>query len=74
MKARIREWNGGQYGKMGEYIAEIEPQYFKNGNIKKSKFDISEIYETIKKGYGYRGSSKSYQIVSIFEGENEKWI
>lgn len=36
IKALIREFNGGRYGRSGEYIAIVEPQLFKNGKIKKA--------------------------------------
>lgn len=51
MKAIIREYNGGKWGRMGEYIADITPQYFKNGNMKKTGFRVNKVYEVTKKGY-----------------------
>ena len=74
MLARIKEFNGGRYGKTGEYIAEIKPEYFKNGNIKRSVFTVLDIKETIKKGYGYGNASKAWQIVSIIEDGKESFL
>lgn len=34
VKARVKEFNGGQYGRGGEYIAVIQPEYFKMVGIK----------------------------------------
>ena len=67
VKARIREFNGGKYGRSGEYIAIIEPEYFKNGNYKKGSFRVVERLETIKKGYGYGSCTHSEQIADILE-------
>ncbi len=49
--AKISVWFGGKYGRMGEYIAEIKPKFFKNGNMKKSDFTVVKEVETIKEGY-----------------------
>lgn len=49
VKARVKEFNGGQYGRGGEYIAVIQPEYFKNGRYKKQSFKVIETIETIKK-------------------------
>lgn len=51
IKARITEYNGGRYGRSGEYVAIIEPQYFKNGNMRKSDFRVVEVLEIRRKGY-----------------------
>lgn len=67
VKAVIREYNSGRYGRMGEYIAIVEPQYFKNGNIKKSGFTVIETIEQIKKGYGYGNCKHSEVIHDILE-------
>lgn len=53
LKVRFTTYNGGRYGKTGEYIAIIKPVYKSNGEIKKTDFEIVEILQTIKKGYGY---------------------
>ena len=67
VKAIIREYNGGKYGRTGEYIAIVKPHYFKNGNYKKQSFDVVEVIEVIKKGYGYSGCNHSEQIADILE-------
>lgn len=67
IKALIREWNGGRYGKSAEYIAVIEPEYFKNGSIKKGSFRVIEVLETTKKGYRYGNANHSEQIADILE-------
>ena len=65
VKAVIREFNGGRYGRPGEYIAIIEPEYFKNGNFKKGSFHVVERLQTVRKGYGYGNCSHSEQIADI---------
>lgn len=35
--AKINEWNGGNYGRSGQYVAIVEPELFKNGKIKKNR-------------------------------------
>ena len=71
--ARIREFNGGRYGRTGESIAIIEPEYFKNGEVKHSIFRRIETLETLKKGYSYAGASHNEQIIEILEVvENEE--
>lgn len=65
MKAIIRVYNGGKYGRMGEYIADITPAYFKNGNMKKTDFKVNKIIEVTKKGY--RACSSATQTESIFK-------
>lgn len=64
IKARITVYNGGRYGRPDEFIAIIKPEYFKNGNIKKSDFTIIEELETIKKGYNYGGIATSSVVIS----------
>lgn len=65
MKAIIRVYNGGKYGRMGEYIADITPAYFKNGNMKKTGFTVNRVIEVTKKGY--RACSSATQTESIFK-------
>lgn len=65
--AKIREFNGGRYGRMGEYIAKVKPEYFKNGNVKSTIFTKLETLETIKKGYRCSNAKQSEQIVLIIE-------
>ena len=67
IKAVIQEFNGGKYGKMGEYVAIVKPQYFKNGNMKKSGFTVDKIIETRKKGYGYSGCAHAERIAKVLE-------
>jgi hypothetical protein len=64
IKARITVYNGGKYGRPDEFIAIIKPEYFKNGNIKKSNFTIIEKLQTIKQGYNFRGSAISSAVIS----------
>lgn len=64
IKARITVYNCGKYGRPDEFIAIIKPEYFKNGNIKKTDFTIIEELETIKKGYNYGGIVASSAVIS----------
>lgn len=65
VKARIKTYNGGKFGKSGEYVAIIIPKYFKNGNLKKSDFEVVEVLEIIKKDYGYKTATHSETIAEI---------
>ena len=65
MKAIIRVYNGGKYGRMGEYVADITPEYFKNGKMKKTGFRVNEVIEITKKGY--RACSSATQTESIWK-------
>ena len=64
-KAIINVYNGGKYGRMGQYIAIIEPVFFKNGKMKKTGFRTIEVIEQIKKGY--RATNNATQTESIGE-------
>lgn len=68
IKARITVYNGGRYGRPDEFIAIIKPEYFKNGNIKKTDFTIIEELETIKKGYNYGGIAATSAVISEILG------
>ena len=57
IKAVIEEYNGGKYGRKGEYLAIIKPRFFKNGGIIRSNFEVVERLETIKKGYAASGNA-----------------
>lgn len=63
--AKINEWNGGNYGRSGQYVAIIEPEYFKNGKMKKTGFKVIEHLETIKNGNRYNGALHSESIGEI---------
>ena len=39
VKARIKIYHGGKYGRTGEKICIIKPEYFKNGNMKTTRFE-----------------------------------
>ena len=67
IKAEITEYNGGKYGRSGQYIAIVKPQYFKNGNLKKTDFTVVEKIEEIKKGYGYGSATHTEAITDILE-------
>ena len=67
VKAKIGVYNGGRYGRNGEYIAVIEPRFFKNGNMKKSDFKVIETLEITKKGYNYGNAPCSESIKEIIE-------
>lgn len=67
VKAKINEYNGGKYGRSGQYIAIIKPEYFKNGNIKAQSFTVIEKVETIKKGYNYGTATHSESICDVLE-------
>lgn len=59
---KIAVYNGGSYGRKGEYIAEVMPKFFKNGNMKKSDFVVVNVVEVLKKGYKY-GTAKSVETI-----------
>ena len=65
VKAIIQEYNGGKYGRMGEYVAIIKPCFFKNGKIIRSQFEVVETLETLKKGYRYGNATYSERIGTI---------
>ena len=67
VKAIIAEYNGGRYGRSGEYIAIIKPEYFNNGNMKAGGFTVIEKLETIRAGYGYPGANHNESIKEILE-------
>lgn len=67
VKAVIREFNGGRYGKAGEYIAIVELCYFKNGKFKKTDFRLVEFVERTKKGYGCGNCRHTESIEDILE-------
>ena len=63
--AKINEWNGGNYGKSGQYVAIVEPELFKNGKMKKTGFKEIERLETLKDGFRCRGASHSESISEV---------
>lgn len=68
IRARVVEFNGGYWGRPGEYIADLAPQYFKNGNVKKTDFNVvnPNTIERIKKGYRANcNASHSESIIEI---------
>jgi len=67
IKARIKTFAGGLYGRSGEYIAIVRPQFFKNGNMKKTKFTVIETLEVIKKGYHHHCAKYSETIDEVLE-------
>lgn len=67
VKARIKTCAGGKWGRNGEYIATIEPKFFKNGNIKKSDFRVIEVLEIVKKGYHHQCARYSESIDEVLE-------
>ena len=69
--AIINEYNGGKWGRSGQYAAIIKPHYFKNGNIKRQSFTVVEVVETIKKGYGYGGCNHSESICAILDYQGQ---
>ena len=71
VKALIRTYSGGKYGRSGEYIAIVEPKYFKNGNMKKTDFRVVEKLEVIKKGYHHQCANYSESIAEVLEEVND---
>lgn len=67
VKARIKTYAGGRWGRNGEYIAIVEPKFFKNGNIKKSDFRVIEVLEVVKKGYHHQCARYSESIDEVIE-------
>ena len=65
--ALINTYNGGRYGRSGQYKAVIKPIYFKNGNYKQQNFVVIERLETIRKEYGYSGCNHSESIAEILD-------
>lgn len=73
VKAIIETYSGGRYGRSGEYIAIVEPQFFKNGNMKKTNFNVVETLETIKKGYRHHCANYSERIYKVMN-EKGDWV
>lgn len=73
VKARIKTYAGGKWGRSGEYIAIVKPEFFKNGNMKKSNFTVVATLEVIKKGYHHRCARYSERISRIMD-KNGEWI
>ena len=67
VKAVIREFNGGRYGKTGEYVAIVELRYFKNGKFKKTNFRLVEFIERTIWGYGCGNCRHTESITDILE-------
>jgi hypothetical protein len=67
IKAIIEEYNGGKYGRPGEYIAVVEPAFFKNGKIKKTGFNVIQLIEITKSGYGYGNATHAERIKTVLE-------
>jgi len=67
IKARIKTWSGGKYGRCGEYIAIVQPEYFKNGKIKKTDFKVIKTLGTVKKGYHHQCANYSESIAEVIE-------
>lgn len=67
VKALIKCYSGGKYGRIGEYIAIVEPKFFKNGNMIKTGFHVVEILETIKKGYHFPTARYTESIAEVLE-------
>lgn len=67
MIARIKIWHGGTYGKSGEIIAEISPQYTKTGRLKKSVFTVERVIKVIEKGYSYGAAKTSMRIAEVLD-------
>ena len=67
VKAVINVFNGGKYGKNGQYVAIIKPEYFGNGNIKHQSFTVVEELETLKRGYSYGSARQRESIGEILE-------
>ena len=66
-KALIKEWNGGRYGKMGEYVALIDVELKPNGEPYKTKFEVLEVLEVKTKGYRYGNACSSRSIVHFID-------
>lgn len=73
VKATIETWSGGKYGRPGEYVAIVEPYFFKNGNMKKTGFRVIKTLEIIKKGYHHQCANYSERIAKVMN-ENGEWI
>ena len=65
--AKISVYCSGKCGSSGEYVAEIIPQYFKNGKMKKSGFIVLKEIETIKKAYCYGNATKTETVTEIIK-------
>lgn len=72
MKARVREYVSGRYGKPGEYIVRLQkPEYFKNGKLNKAETlrNGYVVLETIREAYGWGAHYET--IVDFWEEEDE---
>lgn len=69
LKVRIVEWYGGRVvgiNRTGEYIAIIKPQYFKNGDLMRTRFTVVKVLETIKNGYGCGQCAYAKRIAEVY--------
>lgn len=62
----LTTYYGGNWAKPHIEIAKIFPQFFKNGNLIKSKFKWLETIEIKQKGYQPKNSKSSQVITKVF--------
>ena len=67
VKALINEYNGGKWGRDGQYIAIIKPKYHNNGDYARNLFEVVEVVEVIKQGYRYTKRGNCEHIVDVLE-------
>lgn len=67
VKALINEYNGGKWGRDGQYIAIIEPKYYNNGDYARHLFKVVEVLEVVKQGYRYTKHGNCEQIYEILD-------
>ena len=66
--AKIREINGGRHGRTGESVAVVEPEYFANGEIKRSVFRRINTINVLKVPFSPKKNTKHYeQIIEVIE-------
>lgn len=63
--AHVRVFCSGKYGSGGEYLAIVKPAFFKNGNIKRTHFEVVKEITVIKKWYRYQTAREFHTLYSV---------
>lgn len=64
--AQVAEYYGGAYSRPRRTLALIEPEFFKNGNMKSGSFTVIKEIAVLENGYHYSTASftgKSFKII-----------
>lgn len=63
----VKVFGNSRYNRNGMYYAIIEPEFFKNGKMKKTGFKEVERLSVIKDWYDKFAAHTSYSIVEVLE-------